>query len=387
MMDHWGLLVVLVVISGVCLVNYGVDFFYYLKNRYCRFHIGRYENLQDWHVKVEKTAVRWLKRTPTVKITENSRYMLLDFVTGKYKSHTIQSWQKAALILGLLNSNRDDYREKAKAAAKAMLDESGQWKRKPVAVDCGMLSYAVLKSADDPDQVKAAMDESLRIIKRNMNDEGMISYTGGCENPDMYVDTVGLVCPFLMLYARIYGNAELEEIAYRQLEMFHRYGLYTGTALPNHAFHVKSKLPLGVYGWGRGTAWYMIGLMDSYPLLRNEEHKVRVKQWLTEAADCYLDYQRKDGGFGAILQRTQTYDSSVTCAMAWFYAEMGDICQCEEYIKASEKCLKKLLNCTRITGAIDLCQGDTKDIGVFAQTYDIMPFAQGMILRALNKNK
>lgn len=45
---------------------------------------------------------------------------------------------------------------------------------------------------------------------------------------------------------------------------------------------------------------------------------------------------------------------------------------------------EKLLSCTRITGAIDWCQGDTKDIGVFAQTYDLMPFAQGMTLRALN---
>lgn len=385
MMLYQVLLVAMVIISVVCLVNYSVDFFYYLKNRYCRFHIGRYEDQQTWHAKVEKTAVRWLKKTPTVKITDNSRYMLLDFVTGKYKSHTIQSWQKAALILGLLNSSNKDYRKAARVAAKDMLDENGQWKRKPVAVDCGMLSYAVLKAADASEQVKPAMDESVGIILNNINDEGMISYTGGRENPDMYVDTIGLVCPFLMLYAKIYGKAELEKIVFYQLELFHRYGLYTGTALPNHAFHIKSKLPLGVYGWGRGTAWYFIGLLDSYPLFREEQYKEQIKQWLVEAADCYLDYQRKDGGFGAILQRTQTYDSSVTCAMAWFYREMGDICKNKAYMEASEKCLKKLLNCTRMTGAIDLCQGDTKDIGVFAQTYDIMPFAQGMALRALNK--
>lgn len=48
---------------------------------------------------MEKTALKWLKHTPTVKITDNSRYMLLDFVCGKYKSQSIQSWQKAALIL------------------------------------------------------------------------------------------------------------------------------------------------------------------------------------------------------------------------------------------------------------------------------------------------
>ena len=302
-MIHQGIYIILAITLVICLVNYGVDYYYYLKNRYCRFHIGRYENLEDWHKKVEKRAAKWLKKTPTVKITDNSRYMLLDFVTGKYRSHTIQSWQKAALILGLLTSSNDNYRRQAKEASQMLLDENGCWRRKPVAVDCGMLSYAVLKATDDPDKVKPAMDESLSVIMKNINDEGMVSYTGGRENPDMYVDTIGLVCPFLMLYSRIYEDAELENIAFRQLELFHKYGLYPGTALPNHAFNIKSKLPLGVYGWGRGTAWYFIGLMDSYPLFQKKLYKEQVKHWLVEAADCYLNYQRKVSNmcYGVVL--------------------------------------------------------------------------------------
>ena len=42
------------------------------------------------------------------------------------------------------------------------------------------------------------------------------------------------------------------------------------------------------------------------------------------------------------------------------------------------------MECTRMTGAIDWCQGDTKGIGVFSQMYDTMPFAQGMALRAVH---
>ena len=199
-MIYQDMYIILAIILVICLANYAVDYYYYLKNRYCRFHIGRYENLEDWHKKVEKRAAKWLTKTPTVKITDNSRYMLLDFVTGKYRSHTIQSWQKAALILGLLTSSNDNYRRQAKETSQMLLDENGHWRRKPVSVDYGMLSYAVLKATDDPDKVKSAMDESLSVIMKNINDEGMVSYTGGRENPDMYVDTIGLVCPFLMLY-------------------------------------------------------------------------------------------------------------------------------------------------------------------------------------------
>lgn len=383
-MKYQIIIVFLVIILVVCSINYMIDFFFYLKNRYCKFHIGRYANFEEWNKAVEKKAVKWLKKTPTVKITDNSRYMLLDFISGRYRSHTIQSWQKAALILGLIQSRNSGYRKQAKNAALNLLDKSGSWKNKPRAVDCGMISFAVLKAIPDSEKIKPAMDESIAIIKKNINKEGMISYTGGKENPDMYVDTLGLVCPFLVLYARKYHVPEYEKLAFKQLKMFHKYGLYKGTALPNHAFEIKSKLPLGVYGWGRGTAWYLIGLMDSYNIFEEATYKSRVRQWLIEAAEFYLAFQRPDGGFGSILQRTQTYDSSVTAVMSWFYAKMYEMCKKEDYSNVSKHCREKLLKCTRISGAIDECQGDTKDIGVFAQTYDIMPFAQGMVLRALN---
>lgn len=369
-----------------CLVSYGVDFAFYLKSRYCRYHIGRWEQTQ-WQAAVEKKARQWLKHTPTVKITDNSRYMLLDFLQGKYRSKSIQSWQKAALIIGLLESDDADSRAAARAAALNLLDGSGNWKDPPVAVDCGMLSYAILKAADDPRTVKPAMDFARSLIEGNINEGGMISYTGGKKNPEMYVDTLGLTCAFLALYAKVYDTPSCAGIAFRQLQMYHDHGLLEGTALPNHAFHIKTGLPLGVYGWGRGTAWYVLGLMDTFYELESEEHREKVLQWISEAAVSYAGFQRKDGGFGAILQRNNTYDSSATAALAWFYGKCSVLLENDHYAEISSKCLEKLLTKTRITGAIDECQGDTKGIGVFAQTYDVMPFAQGMALRAINLSR
>lgn len=374
--------VLLGIVLAFCIVNYGIDFLFYLKNRYCRFHIGRW-NDQEWSIAIERTARRWVRHTPTVKITDNSRYMLLDFIQGKYRSRSIQSWQKAALILGLLESNDENSRVAAMQAVKDLLDDAGMWKKKPVAVDCGMLSFAVLKAAEDPQAVRPAMDYSIALIKNNVNDYGMISYTRGRYNPEMYVDTLGLVCPFLALYARVYHDSSCEKLAADQLRMYHTYGLLTDTALPNHAFHIKSKLPLGVYGWGRGTAWYLIGLVDTYHQLQTPEYLAEVLQWISEAAQSYAVYQHADGGFGAILQRNDSYDSSATAALAWFYAECAVILEDSSYKDISQRCFSILLKKTRITGAIDDCQGDTKGIGIFAQTYDVMPFAQGMALRAI----
>lgn len=367
----------------MCLLNYGVDFAFFLKNRYCRYHIGHWDDNGDWENKVLHKSMKWVLNSPTVKITDNSRYVLLDMITGKYRSNTIQSWQQAALILGLLESNNKDANNLAHRAACCLLDQKGQWKTAPVAVDAGMLSYSIMKATKDAYAVKPAMDYMMKLVMKNVNEQNMIAYTGGIHSKEMYVDTLGLVCPFLVCYANTYGMGELEDLAVYQLTEYHKYGMLPGTVLPNHAFHLETKLPLGVYGWGRGTAWYLLGLMDTYLQLRKEKNKKVILEYIREAAEYLKCFQRKDGGFGATLQREDTYDSSATAAMAWFFAECSKILDDTEYIMVKERAIEKIKSVTRITGAIDWCQGDTKGIGIFAQTYDIMPFAQGMLLRAL----
>ena len=42
------------------------------------------------------------------------------------------------------------------------------------------------------------------------------------------------------------------------------------------------------------------------------------------------------------------------------------------------------MSVTRRNGEIDFSQGDTKGIGLYSTTYDIMPFTQGMALRAIS---
>ena len=39
------------------------------------------------------------------------------------------------------------------------------------------------------------------------------------------------------------------------------------TKIPCHCFNEKTKAPLGIYGWGRGCAWWAIGITDSLKAL------------------------------------------------------------------------------------------------------------------------
>lgn len=378
------LLICLCILAVIFLALFAVDFYYYLVNRYCRFHIGRWKSKSEWEEAVYNICIKWSKKSPTVKISDNNRYMLIDMISKKYRSSSIQSWQSAAVILGLIEKGDKNSVEKA---IRAYIDENGNWRKQPQNVDFGMLSYALLKGVENPFSIKPAMDTIVRLIKDNLDNKGLIAYTHSKSDPERYVDTLGLVCPFLALYAKIYGEPYYEKMALYQLEYYHNNGLLLDTSLPNHAVNSETNLPLGVFGWGRGVAWYTLGLVDTYYEIDNDEYKNEIKSWINEAAQSYMKFQRSDGGFGSILQRHNTYDSSATAALAYFYQQCAILFDEKGYVKIVDSALDKLKSCTRITGKIDFCQGDTKGIGVFAQTYDIMPFAQGLALRTIEMRR
>lgn len=376
------LLVILILFSLFSLVIFGIDIYFYLVNRYCRFHIGRWNSNRDWINAVENVCIKWTKKTPTVKITDNNKLIALDMINGKYRSKTIQSWQIGGILLGLKEGNDKNAEQAIKKLLDSLIDKDGNWKNKPTNVDCGLLSYAVLKTCKDYNKIKPAMDFSVSIIENNLCDDGMVAYLIDKSIDERYIDTLGFVCPFLELYSNIYNEKRFSQISFNQIQIYNKYGLLYDTYLPNHAYNPKNKLPLGVYGWGRGVAWYVIALIDTYLEMENSKEKDILKENIRNVADSYINYQREDGGFGSILQNLRTYDSSATAVLAYFYSKCYDIFENEQYLAISNRCLDKLKSVTRITGKIDWCQGDTKGIGVHSQTFDIMPFAQGFALRA-----
>lgn len=373
--------IIIVIFLLLSIIIFGVDFYFYILNRYCRYHIGRWCNYNDWINKIKEICIKWTIKTPVVKMTDNNKLIILDMINGKYKNNTIQSWQIGGLLLGLSECKDIESKNAIENLIKKLIDKNGNWIINPTNVDCGLLSYAVLKNCNDYKKIKPAMDFSISIIENNLCDDGMIAYVRDKRVDERYIDTLGFVCPFLQLYSNIYNEKRFSKISFDQIQIYNKYGLLYDTYLPNHAYNPKNKLPLGVYGWGRGVAWYVIALIDTYLEMENSKEKDILKENIRNVADSYINYQREDGGFGSILQNPRTYDSSATAVLAYFYSRCYDIFENEQYLDVSNRCLDKLKSVTRITGKIDWCQGDTKGIGVHSQTFDVMPFAQGFALR------
>ena len=379
------ILLILCLIQLPFLVVVLYDFLSEKLHHFRRYHIGRWADQGEWKEAVKRCAQKWLLNPPVVSAVDENQYRLVKNLKGQRANTTIQSWQKAGLALGVLSAcDKAQDRELLNQWERQLIGPDGCWKTPLKKVDWAMLGYTMLKQSEHPNEQKLAADQVLRVLMDNLCEDGMISYSQGKESTIRFVDTLGMVCPFLALYGRLYNEPEIAALAVKQIELFRETGLYEKTNLPCHAFDAESKLPLGIYGWGRGTAWYTIALVDTWRELPGGKDKQKLQVWIKDAAEAYIPYQKPDGAYYTILQGGGQYDSSATAAMAYFYHVCADIFDDEKYWEISRKCLKRLMLATMRDGAIDQCQGDTHGIGIFSQNYDVMPFVQGLVLRSLN---
>jgi len=357
-----------------------------------RIHIGRYAAVERWAEAIVRKGVRWLNRTPKIKVTDNTRLILLDMLKGNYARSAIQHWQEAALLLGLAERVRlagadPELLAQADRYLAATFDSDGQWREKPRQVDGAILAYAVMTwPAADPDRYRPAWDHVRQMIEQHLGDDGTVLYRQAMKDY-RYVDTIGFVCPFLVVYGLRYGRPDCLRLAVKQIREYEKHGMLQEPFLPFHAYDVRRRLPLGLYGWGRGLGWYAIGLIDAWAALPDgHEAKEELERSVVRFARSAIACQQPQGNWNWTATRPEARaDSSATAALAWFLvqaAKIGEIAA--PATEAAGKAIRYLMSVTRRDGAVDFSQGDTKDIGVYSMLFDILPFTQGLSIRAVH---
>lgn len=370
---------------AVTSVFFAVDFYFWWMDRFPRWKIGKWTSNQKWSYDVFKIGLNWLPKVPSVPVTQNTHLLLWDILKGKFTRNSVQAWQTGGLLIGVSEFSILDSEFARNKTIDFYIDKKGNWKKEPQNVDFAILAYGFLKYNDKVVFIKPAMDFLIGVIEKQIGEDGLIAYSN---NKNIrYIDTLGLVCPFLVAYDKAYKTSKYSQLAVSQLEKFIENGLFKDTFLLVHSYEIKNNLPIGVYGWGRGTGWFILGLTDTFLELDESVEKEKLKKTILLIADYYIQFQRNDGGFGIFLQNKDTYDSSATAIFAYFYARCFELYHDKRYLNSLEKALNKLKSFTRRDGALDYCQGDTVDVGIFSQHINIMPFAQGMLLRAIKIHK
>ncbi len=356
-----------------------------------RIHIGRYGDRRVWSQAITGIGLGWLRRTPTIKVTDNTRLIVMDMLRGNYSRSAIQHWQEAALLLGMQEqlsrgNNQDDIqiRERAKNKLSVHLNASGDWKKAPGEVDGAILAYSILKwNRLEPVNCQPAMDQVWELLRSRIGEEGTVQYRKAMSGY-RYVDTIGFICPFLVRYGLDYNKPECLDLAVRQILEYEQHGMLPTLGVPFHAYSIKHNYLLGLHGWGRGLGWYAIGLIDAWNELPEEHEAKKVLQdAVVRFAHAAVSVQGERGQWNWTVTRTESRaDSSATAMLAWFMGLASQIPEISQMCEASfDRAVTYLMSVTRRNGAVDFSQGDTKDIGVYSTLFELLPFTQGFCIR------
>lgn len=335
------------------------------KNWVGRIGIGRLSPPQA-REKIAAVARRWLQKTPAVPVSDQTRFTLPERLRGVYASRKVQSWQQAALLLGVAQTGDT---QAVRAFRDTVLTADGRWRQTPESADAALLAYALLRTAEHTDAVRAAMDDMYALLRRTAAG-GTVPYTARAAHL-RFVDTVGMVCPFLYLYSKTYHCPEAEALCQAQLAEYAEKGLHPATGLPFHAIRPSDGAQLGIGDWGRGCGWYATALAE---LLRCGADAAVYAEPLSRRL---LSLQLSGGAFSRQLLSESCPESTATAMLGHFmyvYGQAADDAACRA---AAEKAMRFLHTATRRDGTVDYAQGDTKGIGFYSTRLAPMPAAQG----------
>lgn len=384
-----------IVLSGIVflfLVIFIIDFIPQFYTWQSRIKIGRFATASQWKQKIASKANKWLKKTPVIKLTDNDRLIIIDVIRGNYKRNAIQSWQEALLILGLNDYNslasENEVTKSINDYINRKIKSDGTWVTEPKEIDGAILAFSIIYA--DPggsSKYKPAMDQVRDLVFSLVGEDGTVAYRKYTADY-RFVDTVGFISPFLMKYGILYNDPECINLSLKQIFEYNEKGFGHKPLLPCHTYKIIGGNLVGLTGWGRGLAWYILGVMDTYKVMPESMHaKQQLRILIKELFDEAVKYQDVSGGFHWILtDQLSRLDSSVTAVLAWFFKECETILDSGPVRDAKEKALNYLKSVTRRDGAVDFSQGDTKAIGVYSLHFDILPFTQGFVLRAITEN-
>lgn len=366
-----------------------------------RIHIGRWQNTGEWETAMEDALLAQLKKTPGIPLSDNERLTVIERIRGQYSNPTLQMWQQAALLLGANSMCAcEAVKKEIRVFIDSKIDSNGDWRDFEAKPEVAMLAFAILSSSvANKKKIKPAMDRAAGMLFDLAKKHGTVPYNSN--TPDIrFVDTIGMICPFLTKYAIEYNCIQALAIVKEQIQEFVKFGLHDKLRIPVHCYNKVSGAPLGIYGWGRGCGWWAVGLMDTYlvltddtstsgsDLLRDEANtrlaadlKGMLLPEMTGFANSLAAFQMKNGAWDRQIFLMNSGESSATAMISLFMKKMIAIVRDETYSMCSEKAAVYLMSVTKRSGIVDSAQGDTGGIGNYSQKSDSMPAAQGFAVR------
>lgn len=205
--------------------------------------------------------------------------------------------------------------------------------------------------------------------------------------PDIYIDSLGMICPFLCKYSSMFNEPQYAEVAIEQILNFHKYGFDKKSGLPYHGYCLGKKEKYGIIGWGRAIGWLMISLADSLEHIPKDNSRYnQCVALFKDLSHSVIQYQKDHGAFSWQITTVEgPDDTSTTCMVAYSILKgikLGILT--EDYINSVNRATEYLLESTDDEGFVQNCSAECEGFSQYPQRYGWFPWGQGYTLALLS---
>ncbi|MDU6264268.1 MAG: glycoside hydrolase family 88 protein [Anaerocolumna aminovalerica] len=196
---------------------------------------------------------------------------------------------------------------------------------------------------------------------------------------DIYIDSIGMICPFLCRYGKLYNDEKAIDLAVKQIINFIHFGFDMNTFLPYHGYNLKENSKLGIIGWGRGVGWLLIGMVDSLEYIDslNLNYNFLVRTFI-KIVETVIKYQKDDGYYSWQLTALEGHIDTSSTSMISYAIHRGvkiGILN-KTYLYYSNLGLQALRNSV-IDGLVTNSSAECMGFSMYPQRYDVFPWSQG----------
>jgi len=342
--------------------------------------------------KLTKTSLRMLKNKQAIMSfnDEDSLYVKLARVKAwlkrdnRHKNYAYFNFPLAFLLLGLLDryesSGDTKLLEDIEQKCTELVSSSGQLIFTFDKVDQAMFGLVFLRlyTIAQAKKYLTASNEIYKNVLSYVGDDDIVRYRKGVDVA--FIDTIGLVCPFLIMYADITDCKFARVLAEKQVDHVLDTGLDKDGILPFHAVDLNLNAPLGSINWGRGIGWWVLGLAP----LAAKSDKDHPNKYFTALQKilAFLERARLDNEYWPQFighTNDNTIDSSATL-MFLLATQQAGIRHIE-----SQELLSVIGRCVDSSGKVINASGDTIYINKYSRVKGASELAQGLMLSLISE--
>ncbi|PZU84843.1 MAG: hypothetical protein DI529_10805 [Chryseobacterium sp.] len=209
------------------------------------------------------------------------------------KSHidyAFYNFPKAFLMMGILDNNSNDPQAIVlveKILREKYINSNGSLRFEYDKIDQSLygLVFIRMHGLTGNDIYKIAAKSIYEKAKSLRNPDGLYLYRESSNV--LFIDTLGMIVPFLTEYAKFSNDSNLQKEAELQILEYLKKTTSGKNDLPPHAFDLNNNLKLGSNNWSRGIAWFMLGL--AYTAKDNKEFQSMFSEYYNRLSDLRSD--------------------------------------------------------------------------------------------------